>query len=90
MASVGSKLYLFGGLNNSVGWLDDFFVFDTGLVAILVTIVSNPDPCRFPNFRVQFSSDSLRIIYSVQFEIIFQGFKFSSLMDIVQFSILHQ
>lgn len=30
LAAVGSKLYLFGGLNQSVGWLDDFFVFDIG------------------------------------------------------------
>ena len=30
MVSVDKKLYLFGGLNQSVGWLDDFFVFNTG------------------------------------------------------------
>lgn len=29
MSAVGSKLYLFGGLNQSVGWLDDMLVFDT-------------------------------------------------------------
>jgi len=30
LAAVGSKLYLFGGLSNNVGWLNDFHVFDTG------------------------------------------------------------
>jgi len=27
---VNNKLYLFGGLSNSVGWLNDLIVFDTG------------------------------------------------------------
>ena len=31
MVSVDKKLYLFGGLNQSVGWLDDSFVFNTGI-----------------------------------------------------------
>jgi len=29
MSAVGNKLYLFGGLNNEHGWLDDVHVFDT-------------------------------------------------------------
>jgi hypothetical protein len=30
MASVGTSLYLFGGLSNSIGWLNDLYIFDTG------------------------------------------------------------
>ena len=30
MVCLNKKLYLFGGLNHSVGWLDDFFVYNTG------------------------------------------------------------
>jgi Kelch motif len=30
ITAVDNKLYLFGGLSNSVGWLSDFYIFDTG------------------------------------------------------------
>jgi N-acetylneuraminic acid mutarotase len=30
IAAVDNKVYLFGGLSNSVGWLNDFYVFNTG------------------------------------------------------------
>ena len=30
LVSVGTKLYLFGGLSHMTGWFDDLFVFDTG------------------------------------------------------------
>lgn len=29
MAAVGEKLYVYGGLSQATGWLDDFYVFDT-------------------------------------------------------------
>lgn len=31
MAGVGSKLYVFGGLSRDCGWLNDLYVFDTGM-----------------------------------------------------------
>ena len=32
LATVGTKLYLFGGLNQDEGWLEGVYMFDTGLV----------------------------------------------------------
>ena len=39
LEAVGSKLYLFGGLNQEDGWLQELYVFDSGLINLLVTSV---------------------------------------------------
>ena len=31
MATVGMKLYVFGGLSRDCGWLNDLHAFDTGM-----------------------------------------------------------
>ncbi len=40
MATVGDKLYLFGGLSRETGWFDELFMFDTGEDFFLSLFVS--------------------------------------------------
>lgn len=38
MVGVGSKLYIFGGLSRDCGWLNDFYVFDIGMILKILVV----------------------------------------------------